>query len=124
MRDRQGEVPNQSELSQSWTKATWNGVNGYAKKKVAYDEWDFSVTLPDDVEPNSVHLGYIPESEDKSAFYTVSYRPKDTLFWRLLELEEVSEDGNILFDFSTHVKRDFEKVVGFGKINNSREIQL
>ncbi len=110
-------------IDRRWQKATWDGIDGYARITEDDDDyWDFSITLPEDTEPNSVNLGCSEDTESEDYVFTVSYRPKDMLFWKLIKVPEVTEIGNILVNFSAHIGDHFRQISVFREVNNSTEV--
>lgn len=107
---------NKEVLVTKWQPATWDGQTGYARNSAGKgkEDWDFSVKLPADVDPEHVQLGY---SDLK---FTVSYRVAETLFWRLMELSDYSKRDRHLINFSAYMTlQDLEKAVGPENINQS-----
>ena len=110
----------ESGLVIEWQFATWDGTLGYAKNTegMKKDDWDFSVELPREAEPDSVKLDFSGSSGEYSGSFTISYRIKDALAWRLIQLDEVSDFGNTLHNFRAHATLADLQNTG-GAINHS-----
>ncbi len=112
------------ELEKKWQRATWDGVPGYAQR-IIKEQWDFSVTLPNEADPSTVHLNVTPANPHTDAFtwYSVSYKIKDKLEWELLRINEDTHNGNSINKFTAHIG-NFADTVGPDQIDNSTVLNL
>ncbi len=102
-----------------WHPAKWDGYNGWVKRAEDSDNWVFSITLPEEADPDSVKLAYSEtyHDDDQYGVYTVSYRIKGLNFWKLIEISDTTEKYNVINEFSAHFEEDFINGVGFNNIS-------
>ena len=109
------------ELVTQWRPATWDNILGYAVnlKDGKDHDWNFSVTLLEGADPETLVLGYSYGDNSQSVF-TLSVRVTGALAWRLVQLNQYSKGDNYLQNFSVHQTiEDLEKLVGADNIDRS-----